>query len=716
MTAGLKELNWKTVYRTGTDDLLNDFYLPALANAKRYDRAVGYFSSELLVSACEGLSNLIRANGRMRLVIGHPLDEDEYLAVQNGQDLSWAYEDLESKIMSLLEGEKGNIARYRLQLLSWLLACGALEIRFAFRKRGMYHEKIGIIEDASGDKLVFQGSANETVSAMDLYSNAESVSVYPSWVDYAYSAYGKPFEQGFDELWSGNQRDTYTVNMPSSTYEVLANKAAQKDCPNLEFEQTIAKQIYLENLALLSDRAQKPYIPAMLGDHEFVVKEHQRKALGKWKSNDYRGILKLATGSGKTITAIYGTVKILEAFGKLVFIVAVPYNELANQWVENLRLFGIFPHKCYDSKKSWYERLKLDCQSFTTGSKNFIAIVVINKTMITDQFQELIALLPPKYCLFVGDECHRHASEKSYCALPDVDMRMGLSATPFRDDDDEIESPFPNDGKARLLNYYGPIVAEYTLSDAINDDVLTPYQYHICPVHLTDEEQEQYEDLTGKISNLISMGEKGNQKSSNSEGLTALCGQRSRLLGSAQNKIIMLRQLMLNNSRYEKGHALFYCAEGSTDIDDDFSTNISKVSKLLDDCGWRVAQFTSLESSRERKSILDSFVHGGVDALVCMKVLDEGVDIPVCNTAFILASTRNPRQYVQRRGRILRKHESKGSALIFDFVVLPANGWEESGASKSLVNAEMERVNDFMMLATNKIEVYKELEEQGLGI
>ena len=517
----LRERRWKSVYRTGEDNLLMDFYIPALSCAIRYDRAVGYFSSELLIIASRGVSNLIKSRGKMRLVIGYPLDEDEYIAVKEGSDVSWIYESLQEKIFSLLRGDEGSTAQHRLQLLTWLLACGALEIKFAFRKRGMYHEKIGIISDKSGERLVFTGSANETLHAMDMDTNAESISVFPSWNDSVFEDYGRPFEQGFEALWSSNQRDTYTVDIPSYIYEKISRYSSENGCPDLDLEASIENPGFLESLS-------EPCIPEVLNGRRYEIRQHQKDALMKWKANDYKGILKLATGSGKTITSIYGAVKIFEAFGRLVFIIAVPYNELAAQWVENLKVFGISPHTCYDSRNLWYDRFKLDVQAFLARRKKIIAAVVINKTMQSSAFQELISLIPAQDFLFVGDECHRHGAETTFKALPNASMRMGLSATPFKGEDDEIDFPFPDEGRKRLLEYYGDVVDEYTLSDAINAGILTPYKYHICGVRLTNEEQDQYEELSQKIGNLISGGV--SRSNAHSDALTMLCGKRSRLL------------------------------------------------------------------------------------------------------------------------------------------------------------------------------------------
>ncbi|MFK5947394.1 MAG: DEAD/DEAH box helicase family protein, partial [Methylococcales bacterium] len=707
----LADYNWKTVYRTGDDDILNDFYLPALSQTKYYDRAVGYFSSELLVNAANGISALISAEGRMRLIIGHPLDPDEYDAVKNGQNHAWLMEPLQNRLLEILSSETNNLSAYRLSLLTWLVACGKLEIKFACRKKGMYHEKIGIMTDASGDKLVFQGSANETVHAMDSCINAESLSVYPSWTD-SYDAYGKYYDDAFTTLWEGRQKDTLTFELPSETYEKVAKLAANRTAPDLELEKDIEEQyLLLEGMANISV---EPEVPKVINGNKFLIRDHQVKALEAWKANGFRGILKLATGSGKTITAIYGSIKIYESWKTLCVIIAVPYVELANQWIENLRLFKINSHACFISKASWYDKLKTDVQLFKSGHLSFLPIVVVNDTLSTSDFQELLKEIDPENILLIGDECHRHGAESRFKALPAANYRMGLSATPFRDDDDEIDSPFPDANKDRIIEYYGDIVSEYTLSDAINDDVLVPYEYHIHATHLSEEEQDDYEELSKKIANVMSSASGAPEKSSERQSLTILCGQRSRLLGEVEEKFTKLRSLIEADKGKSKKHCLFYCPEGRSDSNETEEKNIDRISKILASMTWRTSQFTSNENKREREKILQTFYVGGIDALVSMKVLDEGIDIPACRTAFILASTRNPRQYVQRRGRILRKAEDKEFAVIHDFVVLPSAGREDSSASKQLIRAELERINDFLMLALNKKQVNEELKMLGV--
>lgn len=708
----LKKLNLKSVYRTGKDDLYNDFYKKSLSVSIDYDRAVGFFSSEILSMSLKGLSKLVVSNGRMRLIIGHPLSNEEFEAVKHGLILKEITNNLSTKLEDILTGSNSNYPR--LELLSWLIACGKLEIRFALRKAGMYHEKIGIFRDSESNVVVFQGSANETPHGMVASLNAESLSVYKSWEEDIFSAYGQEFIDGFNRLWLNEEIETVTIGVPSKTYSLIS-KSVQEN----ETDFTVLDE-YEDEIELRENSSSKsnPFIPSKIGSNTFDVYDHQRQALASWKSNSFKGILKLATGSGKTITSIYGAVKIFEAKKKkkqqLFLIIAVPYVELAIQWIENLRLFGINSHECFDSKNSWAESFENQVSYFKAGVTDFCSAVVVNRTLTSPFFQSLVNSIDSSSLMIIGDECHNHGSKNVNAALPDAYYRMGLSATPFRSDDDEIDSPFPNEAKERLLSYYGDIVATYGLDDAIHDGVLTPYKYHIIPVYLSTEEQDVYEELSSRITKIILKQQGSGLNQQDRENLTRYCGQRSRLLGSAQDKLEKLSELTAHISNEEKSHTLFYAGEGrpyGETLEEDIKV-VDQVSKVLNRNGWKTSQFTGDVSRNERKFLMSAFKDKAIDALVAMKVLDEGIDVPACKTAYILASTKNPRQYVQRRGRILRKSKNKHISTIFDFVVLPTN---ESSASKKLKLSEAERINDFALLAVNKLEIEQLIEEHGLS-
>ncbi|MFY0657278.1 MAG: DEAD/DEAH box helicase family protein [Neptunomonas phycophila] len=722
-TPKLKSLTLKHVYRTGDDDLFHDFYKPALSVAIKYDRAVGYFSSSILAANLSGLGSIIQSNGSMRLIIGHPLEREEFeairYAVASPVELSKKYSET---LLKWIQSNKDVSSKY-LELLAILIASGRLEIKFAFRMAGMYHEKIGIIYDCHGDVVVFQGSANETPSGMFEHLNAESISVYKNWETDLFEAYGKTYQDGFEKLWNSKQKNTFVVDIDSEFYSKVSKyvesysnikRLSLHDIEGIE-EQIAQYEAEKSNMTPKNN----PHVPGFLKGHKFNIKDHQKSALKKWRANSYKGILKLATGSGKTITSIYGAVKIYETLKNqnrgLCLVIAVPYIELASQWVENLLDFGISSHKCYNTKNSWLPNVKESTAAFNAGIKDFVCFVVVNRTLVSNDFQEVLSSINPKSMMFIGDECHNHGSNRINCLLPLSDFRMGLSATPFRSDDDEIDSMFPNLSKENLLSYYGDIVAEYGLDDAIHDEILTPYDYHLVPVYLNGEEQESFEELSEKISSIITKSS-GPLSKDDKEKLTIFCGQRSRLLGSASEKLIKLDELSSMIPKSERNLTLFYVGEGKPFLQDEDSHDckvIDQVSNVLYKNGWKTSQFTSAINSAERKNVMEAFKDKAINALVAMKVLDEGIDVPACKTAVILSSTRNPRQYVQRRGRVLRRFPNKRKAIIYDFIVLPSSNFEQP-VSKKLISAEMERVNDFLLLADNKLQVEKQLEKLGL--
>ena len=706
----LKDYQWKSVYRSGDQNLLKDFYKPVLSNAIRYDRAVGYFSAETLAMNLQGISSLIANDGKMRLIIGHPLSEEEFKAVKLGHELNMLLEDLETRLLEVIEKSKGHAAN-RLEILAWLIASNRLDIKFALRRKGMYHEKIGIVQDRGGDIVVFQGSANETVYALDEGFNAESIMVFTSWNDAVFSEYGLPCINGFEDLWNDKQRNTITIDVPSKFYEKIVENLLPDDAPSADFEDRFEdayKEFFEDELT-----QSYPKVPESIDGKEFKIFEHQKQAIRMWVANQYKGIFKLATGAGKTITAIYAATRVFEARRKknlgLVLIIAVPYQELAKQWVSNLKIFNISPIKCWQSKSKWHDDLKSDILAFQMGAIDFIGIVVVNRTLESDAFQGLINGINGNQVMLIGDECHNHGASKINSLLPDVYYRIGLSATPFRSDEDEFDSPFPNEARERLLEYYGPVVAEYTLGDAINDGILCEYDYHVVPIYLSEGEQEKFDELSIQIGQLIGSSKTAGLSTEQKNRLTALCGKRSRLLGSAENKLDALVEIVAKIDSPNRKHTLFYCGEGFPDreiqdVGDAGERVIQMVSKVLSEQGWRTSRFTSEEDAEQRSVIMRNFIEGHIDALVSIRVLDEGVDVPVCDKAFILASTRNPRQYVQRRGRVLRKAKGKDKAIIFDFVVLPCAG-AEGTASKQLKEAELERVDDFCKLALNRFEV-----------
>ncbi len=690
-------LSLRGTYSSEDCDLLNDFYIPALTHAVQYDRAVGYFSAEMLSFAAQGLSGFVGRHGKMRLVIGEPLDQDEYEAIKRGVDLHTVHERLSIKLRLILDNVDHPLFKHRLELLSWLVGAGHLEVRIALTARGLYHEKIGILQDEQGDQVVFQGSANETVAALAPDFNFESVAVYPSWNPEVYATYGQPYAERFERLWSGNVRGVTTVTLPSEAYEALRTFYRRDTPPPANRERELA-------LITKGDDDPFPSLPTFIGNTPYAPMGHQRAALEEWKARDFQGILALATGAGKTITALHGAVKLANfhrATGTdFVLVVAVPYQVLADQWCEVMELFNIQAIRCYRSRGSWYLQLNEAISDLQLSQKPvFLAAVVVNATLARDEFRSLLTRINNNSLMFIGDECHHHASASLSDKLPEARYRLGLSATPW--------SSTEHERKALLKGYYGGVVATYSLGRALHDGVLTPYDYHIHLVQLEDEEAETYERLSGDIAKLIAIKEQGGRV--NEDELMHLFLARARILGSANEKFSCLEKLVRKFG--VNTHTLFYCGDGSAEEDGETvaTRDVERVARVLGENGWKTSRFTAAESHGERKRVMRNFQFGHIDAVVAIRVLDEGFDMPACKQAFLLASSRNDRQFIQRRGRILRRTEGKESATIQDFVVLPG-AKHRAPAFRGLVEQELARVVEFTRFAANQGELWSDVQ------
>ena len=704
----LRTVPAKGVYKSDRDNILEDFYLPALSVATSYDRAVGFFSGSTISYAAQALSVFVAKGGRMRLIVGAFADARDIEAVRRGEETRALSDRLGEEFLASIDESTGELFEERFRTLAWLVAERRLDIRVALRPHGMYHDKIGIITDVAGDAFVFAGSANESAQALLPTHNYESIDVFPTWRPELEEYFSEHIDS-FARLWENRSRGTAVMDVPTALAERLLEVAARIDLPpdplrEAAIVRRLAAQVDHEEEAV--DRPTGPRLPTSMGGVPFAIRQHQRDALNAWREKGgFSGIFDLATGAGKTITACYAMVQMVGSIPGLTVVIAVPYQNLADQWCDILELFGVDPVRCYVSKADWAERLDRTVHEVEMAARPFAAVVVVNRTLKSPEFQAAIARVPGDRLLWIGDECHHHASESFTGFLPyQARYRIGLSATP--------EHYLDTDRNARLTAYYGETVFTYTLGQAIADGVLTPYDYFPHIVALTEDEADEFVDLSNEIARAFAR--EGASGSKPSMSLTALLMRRARVIASAGNKIPALSQA-LDGAR-PRPHTLFYCGDGTVEGDADdgdaqFSgRQIEVVSRQLDRLGWRISRFTSREPRRERDDILANFKIGLIDAMVAIKCLDEGIDVPACDTAYILASSRDPRQFIQRRGRILRRSPGKDHATIHDFVtILPPGHYDGEGHARKLIQSELRRVAEFNALARNASHAYDAL-------
>jgi len=677
----------KPSYRTGRDDIVGDFYVPCLSACRLYRRAVGYFNSSGLALAARGVAALVENDGKMQLVASPALEDGDIEALSEGSENA---EDVLRRVAQRsMEDIERFISKETLSALAWLVAKGCLEVRLALRSNasgrpeiGIYHEKLGIFSDGEGNHVAFSGSANETSGG--LVNNFENIDVFWSWDDPQGRVAMKITD--FEELWANTAPGVEVFEFTEFSRDLLLRyklptAPTTKETAAVEFGEPKKTGRHL--------KIEKPPRP------------YQEEAIDRWFEAGCCGILAMATGSGKTLTALHAVNRLAES-GPLVVIIACPYINLAEQWVRELAEAGVTnPVKAYGNKSKWHAQLQANLSAMQLGRLDFLPIVVVNRTFLGDDFQSL--LCPDKVPhLLVADEMHNLGAVNLRSRLNlAFRYRLGLSATPERHLDLE--------GTKALFDYFGSVVFTYDLKRAIEEGNLCRYYYHPVLVQLTDEEAVAYEQLSEQIARLMA-GRKHDEPPPVALQMKLL--ERARLMASAEGKIPALLSVLaeLKAQKHVISSALVYCGDGQVEDPAEDARVMRQVDaavqKLAFDADLRVARFSHKETPREREKFLADLRSKRLDALVAIRCLDEGIDLPDIRMGFILASSTNPRQFIQRRGRLLRKSPGKEYAEIWDFIVSPPDLTDLTDAEtfnmeRRLVERELKRVLEFCQTAIN---------------
>lgn len=686
MTSGqLQELDLDVTYRSDSSQLVSSFYIPCLKRSSLYRRAVGYFTSSGLAVAAQGVAHLIGSGGKIRLVASPVLSEEDADAISSG------YEDRNSVVSRVTAAElsavEDQLTRARLGALAWLISQGCLDIRLAIRMdsfgkllRGIYHEKIGVFTDRAGDHVAFVGSPNETAGG--LVSNFESIDVYWSWDDPQHRVDRKI--DAFDRLWNNETDGLEVMHFPDTPREVLDSyrtEAPPKSDPAENDTTTVGSEE--ENTGPANGT---PKLPS-----DITLRPHQVQAKRSWFANNGIGTLKMATGAGKTISALSIASETYGKAGLKALIIVCPFQHLVVQWAKEAERFGLDPVLAFRDQTKWVDLLNSQLFALRSGTIPFVSVITTNRTFCLDAFQFSLGHFP-KATMIVGDEAHNLGAGTLRAKLPNgVRYRLALSATP--------ERWFDDSGTASIFEYFGPVLQpEFTLADALSRGVLSPYYYYPVLIDLSPEETDEYLEISAQIARYASSIE----SNEDNPALTGLLVRRSRLLGSAEGKLPALRRIM--SDKLETTHTLFYCGDGSVEneVTEESHRQVEEVTRVLgQELRYRVASYTFETRLDERDSIRIRFENGELQGLVAIRCLDEGVDIPLIRRAVILASSRNPRQFIQRRGRILRKAPGKKNAEIYDMIVVPAIDAEVSESERNLMRNELLRFKEFAGLALN---------------
>jgi len=448
------------------------------------------------------------------------------------------------------------------------------------------------------------GSANESYSA--LIENFECIDVYWSW-DAALRKRALRKVENFQKLW-----DNQTENLDVMDFPEAARRSLLKLCPQ---EPPLTESRVSEPSGRYSIPSSPmdgvPTIP-----HGLTLRSYQEQAIANWFANKGRGTLKMATGSGKTITALAIATELYRRSaeqGKPLqgLLIVCPYRHLVTQWAAEARRFGLQPILAFESVQRWQGELQSQLLAVLAGNQRFVTVITTNATLIRDSLQSQLQFFPRR-SLIIGDEAHNLGATHLEASLPqDIKLRLALSATP--------ERYFDERGTERLLEYFGTVLEpEFTLKDAIGAKALVPYLCYPVLVELTEPEIERYEELTRRIGRAIAL----QGDTDDNELLTALLMQRARLVGAATNKLNALRQIMAN--RLQTSHTLFYCGDGSVEdgVTEESVRQLEAVRGLLkDELGYSVKPYTAETSLEEREELRYQFAQGILQGLVAIRCL-----------------------------------------------------------------------------------------------
>ncbi len=642
-----------------------------------YDRGVGFFSSGWIRLAAEGLAKFAANGGRARWVTSPILSKDDWEALRKGSEAQ-SGKIIDDAILREIPNLEKSLAEDTLNALAWMIGDGIIEFKLALPRNkldGEFHDKFGVFQDGTGSRISFNGSYNDSIQGT---RNYESIKIFTSWLDSDLPLVEDDYQR-FNNLWENDDPNIRVYDLKEATKERIV-RIRSNDRPYTHTKLVQVREPGGEYDTSQTPHKQEPHIPIWI-----TLREYQEEAIQNWIDAGYRGIFNMATGTGKTITALSGLIGLIENRERLVVLVSCPNTHLVLQWEKEARDFGFVPLLAYATRRKWSEKVNREIARYNRKSLNTIMVITTNATLTSknNALQNILDKVVPEEVCFIADEVHNLGSATARQRLPSkYRSRLGLTATPVRYFDDA--------GSQFLLEYFGGSVIEISLAFAIENDFLSRYRYFPHVVYLNDEETSEYAKLSKEIQKLSYLF---NDKTADDTKLQRLLERRIALLNNADAKTEVLEAVLNEFNVLNK--SLFYCSDKQ--IDDLCSTLISN--------GYFVKRVTYKDKAIDRQKIFQEFDDGLIQALVAIGVLDEGLDIPSMEFAFILASTGNPKQFIQRRGRVLRKPKSGSKiATIHDFIALPNDSISEDKFIKHALTRELKRFSEFAGTSENKIE------------
>lgn len=720
----LQEVDWpdNRDYRSDTEREPLEFYLSAFAHSNRLDLLLGYFSFSAINVLSFGFAKFIANGGTMRVVANNILSskDKETIMKANDPDLNGLIDLADVRGLKFILEDYGT---HFFECMAWLIHEKRLEIVLVRPKdrKGISHFKSGVFYDHES-KVGFTASSNFT--AYGMLENSEEVSAFLKWENSRSSKKIQALEDYFEQIFSGEADFVEYIPIEHAVNAVL-EEFGGKTLEELELNQGKLAELKLHKTR--NSRLQKVLATLEVETNEYLdsgprfpfpqgPRDYQKEAYEAWVNNGYKGIFAMATGTGKTLTALNCLLNVFYSSGSYKAVIVVPTIALVDQWKKECLKFNFQNIITVSSRQKWDANMAF----FNTASKyistSYIVIVTyasFHRPKFQHQFKKL-----DSGTLFIADEAHNLGAGKVAKTLKTIHLkkRIGLSATIERKYDDE-----GNEVIQEFFNDQPPYVISYTMKMALDIGWLCQYKYIPHLVELGTGELSNYMDISKKLMRFFDASTGSYKKSKEVETLLLM---RKRIIHKAKGKLPIFRKI-LKEEYQRKGdlkYTLIYVPEGKDpnfdvrdeiEMDEDDVKLIHSYTRAVSDVdiSVMVKQYTS--SATGRDVILEDFENGKIHALTSMKCLDEGVDVPRSELAIFCASTGNPRQFIQRRGRVLRLHDDKNLSTIHDLVVVPKidHYSEQFNMEKTIVRKELERVVDFSSLAINKFDTYEVLED-----
>jgi superfamily II DNA or RNA helicase len=680
---GLRDLDVEPVYLLPDDCFIDDVLVPALQCAEGFDCMVGFFESSALADLAPGLAAyLSRDTASVRLIISPVVSERDFRALRDGVTLPASM--IEGRLLAAMQSasiSENALAKHTLMCLSYLLATGRLRIQVAFVPGGIWHPKVWMFS-RRGEVLVAQGSSNMTGAG--LTRNVEQVSVDRSWgSEREQQAVGR-LTDFFGAVWSGRG----TKDIPEIVVYPLPD-AVRDELLKLRPPAPPTEGDYATARGASARKTSRRTIPT--ARRSFVVPEgvildqgpfaHQAQAIEAWKAAGRRGILSMATGSGKTITSLAAAVDLCrESTRPLLIVIAAPQRPLLAMWAREARAFGVDPIVLGAAGGGGKLRqVETAARRLSLGAASVEVVVCTHDGLIDSDIQRAMAAGQFRR-LLIADEVH-HLGRQGFLSEPPkfFEYRLGLSATPERQYDPA--------GSSAIEEFFGPLVFEFGLDKAIGV-CLVPFDYYVHFVDLTPAEMATWREITQKMRKLLAAQAHDQDDQDLKERIELLRFKRRRVVETAERKPFAFDEVL----RARVGRASRALAYGS----DKDPGQLPRIHNVLDTLRYTYHQVTQAETSAGglAERVLASFARGELDFLTAKRVLDEGINVPSIREAYVLASTRTSRQWVQRLGRVLRVDLASGKsyAAYHDFVPLPEPREGRDDDARLLVRQELERI------------------------